>query len=155
MGVFIVITNKRKYQLIIELILLSVSVIAFFVSYTLLTVSLSLFAMFYFFLSFTEIKVSSKVNIKVSVFIKYLSGWGKSIIVMGILYALLNWPFGSMMLSIGIILVIALSLAILYYLLKGIKDDFVSNVELLRNVLILLFAIYIYIEHFGTMLFVE
>ena len=149
------IDKLKKHQLIIELILLSVSVIGFFVSHLLLTVSLILFATFYYFLSFSKIKASTKVNIKVSVFMKYLSGWGKSIIVMGILFALTNWPGASMMLSIGIIVVIALSLAMLYYLLQGINDEIVSFIELLRNAILLVIAVYIYIEHFGTVLFVD
>ena len=139
------VTKIKPHLLKIEIVLAIFAGAGYFFNINeIITVSLLLLSILYFFMCFAEFGTDSDINVKIFDFIIYLAYWGKSVIIVGILFAITNWPGFKMMLTVGIITQFLSLLVILYFIIKDKKDDFFSLTEFFRSLIVFSVAILLY-----------
>lgn len=140
-------TKLKKHLIKEEIILLILSVTAYFLKIEiLLTASLFLLSVIYFFMYFVEYKTNNKKYKIIIIIFLLSSNWGKAVGVTGILYAIINRQGAEFMLKTGFLSLIISVLILAVYLIKRLKDEIFTYTELIRNLIIsgvcLFFLIY-------------
>ena len=113
-------------------------------NYRIILVDLILLSVLYFFMCYADYKTETNINVKIFDFIIYIINWSRSVSIVGILFAITNWPGDKMMLTVGIITLFLGLLVILYFVIKNSKDEIFSLTEFFRSLIILAVTILFY-----------
>jgi hypothetical protein len=141
----------KPHQLKIELVLSVFVLLGLMMRYyhvpysgVVLSISLILLSILYFFLASAKYETDAKPRYTILNFLKYLLGWSKSAAIVGILYALVNWPGTEVMLKVGSITSGIIILASLIFNNYGNKSEIFKLSETIRSFIILLATLFTY-----------
>lgn len=123
--------------------------IFFLIQEILLSVNLSIIikvlllitSVFYYFLAFAG---TSSENKSLEQFLNRLTGFGSSILIIGILFKMYNWPGGSLALTGGLIVSAPCLLAFLYFRYIGKKPELISGRTGIRIFILCIFSLVLY-----------
>ncbi len=106
--------------------------------------SLFFLSFVYFFMGFAKFENDNIKNKKLFDFFKSLIPWGRSVMIVGILFVQTNWPGAELQLRIGGIIVFACLLVILYHLFLNQKSELYSITEFFRSLIIFTIGAFFY-----------
>jgi hypothetical protein len=136
--------KMKPYLFISEICAFAIVLIGLYLRYSeieiftyFITIPLILLAIFYFFLGFAKYETDEKTYSKLLDFFVYISGWGKSAAIIGILYSIIHWPGDKMMLTVGMITLLFSLIVSLYYFLKNNKSEIFKMQEIIRSFIII------------------
>jgi hypothetical protein len=145
------VSKLKPKMLIIELVAAAVIACGIYLKHKnaegaslLIAIPLIVLAMLYYFSAFAVYERDEKVMSKITVFIKYMVFWGKSTAIIAILFDILHWQNSGGLYFAGFLALIPSVIVSLYYKLKGNESEIFNNAEILRSIIVILFAVCIF-----------
>ena len=139
----------KKASLIIEVLLFIGILSAYFIIFNKIIFSIFIFllAVFNFLMSFSvyDYDYTKQGSVKRSIFVEYLSFWTKAMISISVLFVFFNFTDKKTGLIIETTALILCIIIVLFNKLKGEKNEIYNIVEIIRNIVYILIAIYFFI----------
>ena len=140
--------KMKPYLFISEICAFAIVLIGLYLKYSeieiftfFIAIPLVLLATFYYLLAYAKYETDEIPNTKLLNFIVYISTWGKSMAIVGILFAFVQWPGDKTMLTVGMITLLLSVIVSLYYFLNNNKSEIFKMQEIIRSFIILSFAV--------------